>query len=219
MSKDGKLAWGFLGMSFLSFCGLGLEVLIMFEIEPRLYGVEVNAWSESQYIMHWIFTCIVWIIVGALLLVLTKKKMKFDPLSIKSSVKLLPAILSFVLFLGMLIISYLGWNGLKILKELNNLGLARFIFQYIYYVVETLLVILIIVFAQKAGELWFKNPLIPYGGIFVALTWGLVHMLTKGDVLTGIIVAIGGLIFGSMYILMGKDLRKAFPLICLAFIL
>lgn len=218
MRTDVKSGWVFLGLSFLAFCGLGLEGLVM-EAESSIYGTAMKVWTSQQSILHWILTCIIWIAVGALLLLLSKRKMHFDPLLERSSLKLLPAILAVLLFALMIVISYLDWNGLKVIKEFHNLGLVRFFFQYLYYVVETGLVILVIAFSQKAGELWFKNRFIPYGGIFVALTWGLVHMLSKGDVTTGIIAAAGGLIFGVMYLLLGKDLRKAFPIICLSFIL
>ncbi len=219
MVKSGRTGWAFLGMSFLAFCGLGLEGLLAFGIEPPIYGAEMKEWNETQSILHWILTCVVWIAVISLLLLLSKKKMKYEPLSEKSSVTPLPGVIALVLLLFMIIISYLGWNGVKVMKEFQHLGLARFIFQYIYYVVESGLVVLVISFAQKAGELWFNNKFIPYGGIFVALTWGLVHTLTNGSLKTGLIAALAGIIFGVMYLLLGKDLRKAFPLICLAFIL
>ncbi len=219
MKTDAKQGWKFLGLSFLTFCALGLELLLALGIEPLIYGAEMNEWNVTQWILHWILTCAVWIIAGVLLLALSKKKLSYDPLSEKSPLKLLPTISAILLFAFMLVISYMNWNGLKVIKEFQNHGLAKFIFQYLYYIVETFLVVLVIVFAQRAGELWFKNKFIPYGGLFVALTWGLVHTLTKGDVTTGILAAAGGLIFGAMYLLLGKDLRKAFPLICLAFIL
>ena len=219
MKQDVKQGLGFLGLSFLAFCGLGLEILLALGLEPLIYGAEMNEWNVAQSIFHWTLTCVVWILVVVLLLILSKKKMGFDPLSEKGPLKLLPTIVAVLLFAFMLVISYLDWNGLKVIKEFQYNGLAKFVFQYLYYIVETCLVVLVIVFSQRAGELWFKNKLIPYGGIFVALTWGLVHTLTKGDLITGIIAAIGGLIFGVMYLLLGKDLRKAFPIICLAFIL
>ena len=218
MKTDIKQGWGFLGLSFLAFFGLGLEALIAFVIEPLIYGIEMNEWNTTQTILHWIFTCVVWILMGVLLLVLSKK-MSYEPLSERSPFKLLPTIIAVLLFVGMLVISYLDSKGFKVIKEFQYNGPARFVFQYLYYVVETCLVVLVIVFAQRAGELWFKNKLIPYGGIFVALTWGLVHALTQGSLSSGIISALAGLIFGVMYLLMGKDLRKAFPIICLAFIL
>ena len=77
---------------------------------------------------------------------------------------------------------------------------------------------MILVFSQKAFEEWFKNPNIPYGGIIVALTWGIGHFFTK-DVLTGIITMISGLAFGSVYLLVNRDIKKAYIILWLIFVL
>lgn len=53
----------------------------------------------------------------------------------------------------------------------------------------------------------------------LALTWGLGHILSKGSVVTGILVAFGGFLYGAAYLVVGKDYRKALPLMALMFIL
>lgn len=57
------------------------------------------------------------------------------------------------------------------------------------------------------------------GGILVAVTWGLSHMFTKGELLTGILSSIDGLLYGILYIACKKNLLIAFPLIFLMFVL
>jgi hypothetical protein len=54
------------------------------------------------------------------------------------------------------------------------------------------LISLIIVFGQKVCEKWFHNEKIPYGGIILGLTWGLVHTYTKGSLPIGLLSAAGG---------------------------
>lgn len=76
---------------------------------------------------------------------------------------------------------------------------------------------LIIVFGQKACEKWFKNERIPYGGIVVALTWGLAHIFTKGEILVGLMAALGGFIFGIVYLLVNRDIKKTFLLLFIMF--
>lgn len=114
--------------------------------------------------------------------------------------------------------SYL-WKGLKVYKEFYNLGLLKFIFQYIYYFAETALVLLIIIFGQKAGELKFSNGNFPWGGILLGLTWGLVHALTKGQLIIGLYGLISGILYGTMYLVTKKNIRIAYPLITCMFIL
>ena len=92
--------------------------------------------------------------------------------------------------------SVLDWGGFKVYLEWKSHGTLLFIFQYIYYVFETLLFTLILVFAQLAFETWFKNRKIPYGGIVMGLTWGLAHIFTKGSLLIGLEGVAIGLLFG-----------------------
>jgi hypothetical protein len=127
------------------------------------------------------------------------------------------AIIACVLFC--VFVSCLNWDGFKVSIEFERLGALKFVFQYIYYLFEAMLFFLIVVFAQRAGELWFKKSFIPWGGILVALTWGLAHVFTKGDLLIGAMSAIGGLFYGVVYLLTGKNPKIAFPLIFAMFIL
>ncbi len=47
---------------------------------------------------------------------------------------------------------------------------------YLYYIFEVVLVVLIIIYGQKAIEtLLKKESLIPFGGIILAMTWGAIH--------------------------------------------
>ena len=123
-----------------------------------------------------------------------------------------------IFMIGSLTISYFDWNGSKVIREFYANGPIRFVFQYIYYVFETVLVTLIRIFGQKAFEKWFHRENIPYGGIIVALTWGIGHFFTK-DIWTGIVCMIGGLAFGSVYLLVNRDIRKAFPILWIMFVL
>ncbi|MBO5303174.1 MAG: hypothetical protein J6A92_03905 [Lachnospiraceae bacterium] len=117
-----------------------------------------------------------------------------------------------------LAISYADWNGSKVWIEFQANGWLKFIFQYIYYIFETALVLLILIFGQKACELWFHNTKIPYGGIIVALTWGIAHFFTK-DYMTGVLSMISGFAFGSVYLLTNRDVRKAYWLLFAMFVL
>ena len=103
-------------------------------------------------------------------------------------------------------------------KELASNGVL-FPMQYLYYLVEVVMVLLIIVFGQYAFEKWFKNDKIPYGGILVALTWGLGHWFTKGSLVTGIYTAIVGFVFGSVCLLTRRNIKLSYLFLCIMFIL
>ncbi len=169
--------FAFITLSLLAFLGLGLEALLGFLIEPLIYNKSINEFSASEIIIHWILTCILWFITSVILIHVAKKKLGFDLLSQKEPVSRGRLFLSIGLLVISVVISIIDWNGLKVVKELQNNGWLKFIFQYIYYIFEVGLFVLLIVFAQEAGEIWFKKRNIPWGGILLSLTWGLAHNL------------------------------------------
>lgn len=210
--------WDYLSYALLAFGGLGLEVLLAFVLEPVLYGVRMSEWTTFQNILHWILTCILWGIVCALLIKSARKNYEFDLFAAKSQLHLWQWLAIAVFVIVSLIISYLDWNGFKVVKEFRSNGWLKFIFQYIYYIFETGLITLILVFGQKAFDKWFKKENIPYGGIIAGLTWGLAHIFTKGSLSTGLTCAFSGFAFGSVYLLAGRDIRKTFPIVFIMFV-
>ena len=167
-----KKGFFYLAMALLSFVGIGFEVLLAFGIEPLLYGAQIKDWTVTQNIIHWILTCILWGASAFGVITLAKKKGDFDIFQKGRKIELWKWIVIILIIIGSLVVSYLDWKGFKVVKEFKANGPLKFVFQYIYYIFEVLLVTLILVFSQKAFEEWFKNPNIPYGGIIVALTWG-----------------------------------------------
>lgn len=208
----------YLYLALYAFAGIGLELILVSVIEP-LFGVSLETYTTSQSIIHWIITCIIWLVVGIFLISLAGKKFDFNLWEHKSRLKTWQ-------YLGILVClfvsvgsHYVDWGGFKPLLEFQKLGMVKLVFQYLYYLVEAFLLSLIIIFGQKACEKWFKKENIPYGGIILALTWGLMHILSKGSVAVGLLSAFGGFLYGAAYLVVGKDYRKALPLMCLMFVL
>lgn len=208
----------FFVLALLAFGAIGLEALLAFLIEPMIFGAPMKEWSDIQSVIHWIVTCILWGSAGWLLARSAKRKYGFDLFQKGSRVALWQWLLIAVCIIASLVISYIDWNGSKVIKEFHSNGLLKFIFQYIYYAFETALVTLILIFGQKAFETWFHKKNIPYGGIILAITWGLGHFYTK-DIMTGIVCMISGLAFGSVYLLVNRDIRKVYPILFIMFVL
>lgn len=210
--------WNWLLLALLAFAGLGLEAVLAFVVEPLVYGVQMGQWNTAQNIAHWVMTCILWGVIFVILVRWARKRFDFDLMAPGTKVRLWQWILIAGLVVFSLIVSCIDWNGIKVLKELAYNGWLKFIFQYIYYVFETALVMLIIIFGQLAFEEWLVKKNIPYGGFILALTWGAAHFFTK-DYVTGIICIISGLAFGSVYLLAGRDVKKSFPIMFAMFVL
>lgn len=204
-----------------AFLGLGCEAILAYLIEPYLYGCEMSEWNTWQSVCHWVATCAIWGLF-AWLIARSSKKHGFDLFDKSESsgpVKVWQWLLIAVGVVISLVSTWIDWGGSKVLKEFAKKGLVKFIFQYIYYFFEVVLVLLIIVYGQKALETWFGNKNIPYGGIIAALTWGLGHWLTKGTFFAGLYTAMGGFIFGSAYLLTNRKILLSYILLCVMFIL
>ena len=213
--------WKYLLLSFLAFAGLGLELVIVMTLSS-LIGQQVGFHSPPMHlIIHWILTCITWLGVAWLLLYNAKKRYGFDAFTAKMYIKGWQWIVVFVLFIVSFLMSFNNWGGFKPILELKANGLLLFIFQYIYYIVETILVLLIIVFGQKAFDMWTKKPIIPWGGLVCALTWGAVHIISRGvfDINNALFSSLVSLMFGTVYLLVNKDIKIAYIVILLMFIL
>ena len=205
-----------------AFGGLGLEGLYAFWLEPMIYGHEMNQFTTGQSVLHWTVTCITWLIVIFLILRYAKNKLDFDIMSNRGKVKPIGWLLGILIIVLITVLNCVDTGtvqNLKIIREFFKLGLLKFVFQHIYYLVEIGLVTLIVVFGQIAMEKWFKKENVPYGGIVVGLTWGLVHWLTKNSLLMGLEGLVIGFLFGSVYLFMKRDIRKTYMILAIAFIL
>lgn len=201
----------YIGYALYAFGGLGIEILLMM-IETNLYGQTSGAWSAMKHMIHWTITCFIW---GSLSMVLIKQL----PVIPKNSIKKKNMILAVIIILVSIIYTSLVWKGFKPIIELSNLGVAQFLIQYIYYAFESLLMMLMIAHGQKAFENWFSNiKSIPFGGIILAITWGLIHIFTQGTS-TGIYAVIQALLYGSVYMVLNKDYKISYVAIALMFML
>ena len=218
----------FLGYSLGAFGVIGFELLLAYVIEINVYGYDFRSFNMWQSILHWTLTVIVWIVGGLYIVKDCARKSEVDLMKNFREKSLIQGAREMSLTQWVLLITgtviclvstWIDWGGSKVIREFSKKGPVLFTFQYIYYLAEVFLVLLIIVFGQYAFEKWFKNDKIPYGGIVVALTWGLGHWLTKGSLVAGIYTAIGGFVLGSAYLLTRRNLRLSYLFLCIMFIL
>lgn len=208
----------YMGLGLWAFGGLGMEALYAYLLEPALYGAAMQEWTPFQTILHWILTCVTWGIFAVILIRTSGTKYQF-PLTEKGDKISFARIGVCLLFIvAAFIVDYIDWGGFKVYLEYAGKGLLLFTFQYIYYAFETMLFLLIIVFGQKACEVWFHKENFPFGGIICGMTWGLAHLFTK-DIMTGIVGIFLGVALGSVYLVVNRDLRKAYVVMFLMFVL
>lgn len=203
-------AMDYLGYALYAFGGLGIEILLMM-IERNLWGVHASEWTRNQNIIHWGVTCAVW---GMFSVVLLKKATK---VSIKvKDINWLSV--SALVICSIMYTSYV-WGGFKPAIELNSNGIIKFTVQYIYYAFESMLILLIIAHGQKSFETLMKKCVnLPVGGFLLAITWGVIHILTQG-INTGIYACIQSVFFGIMYLFLKRDIKFSYIAITLMFML
>ena len=216
--KENITGGDYLSLGLYAFAGLGMEVLYAYLLEPVLYGAPMQDWSNMQIIVHWILTCITWGIFAFILIQKSGRKYQFPLLEKHKPSRLWQLGLCALFILLAFIVDYIEWGGFKVYLEYVNKGFVLFAFQYLYYAFETMLFLLIIVFGQKACEVWFHKEKFPYGGIICGLTWGFAHIFTKNP-LTGLLGIALGFAMGSVYLLVNRDLKKAYVVLFFMFVL
>jgi hypothetical protein len=215
--------WNFAILSLFSFLVLMLEYIVCLF---QKISTNPNQISFSQIILHWIITCIVWGIAAYTMHFYSKKRLKFNLFDYKEKPNEKELLLSILILLFATVIMTVSWNfQFKPLAEYTSyvdlygkMGGVAFLFQYIYYCFEAVLIVWTIAFGQKAGELIFKNKYIPWGGIVCGITWGLPHLFTN-DLAVGILGFLVSIFYGVTYLLVKKNIRYAYPLIFLMFVL
>ena len=125
-------------------------------LEKIIYKQEVQAGNWTM-ISHWILICIIWSIIIFIILKYAITRYGFTLKDSQSKVSKHQSVIVVGIVLFFIVSKYIGWGGLKIVVEFNNLGLWKFLIQHLYYFLEVILFTLIIVFSQKSFEKWFKN--------------------------------------------------------------
>lgn len=202
----------FLWYSLYSFAGFGLEILLL-----MIENIFVKEQTTFTACIHWTLTIILWETISFILYKNSKKKLKFDLIN-KDNVNKRKLLLAIILIIVYLISRYFVIDGIKPINEFKELGIIKFIFQYMYYFFETILIILTISFGQRFFEGISKNKIIPYGGLVLAFTWGLMHILTQ-SMATGIFAFASAIIYGMVYLLLNKNTKYSYLSILFMFIL
>ena len=208
MLKKETTAIDYLGYALYAFGGLGIEILLLM-LEASIWGTSQSEWIDLQDIIHWVITCLIWGLFAFLLL----KHVPKEEIKVRKCA-ILPVLL---IMMGSIIFTSVVWNGCKPVIELINHGGIKFIIQYIYYAFESMLMVLIIIFGQLSYEKFIgKKSKLPAGSILLAMTWGLVHIVTQG-VSTGIYACIQACLFGMVYLVLQRNTKISYMVISFMF--
>lgn len=216
------IVFGFLGMEF--------GVLFSSRIIDGRTMAQLGNWPINWYgaVAHWVITILVWSIGAFIYIRWAKKKGVFSELiSFEFNdrvAKLTAAAVAIVIISSLIQSNIYNTTMPQIYREFrgfrNMYGDNAHIvtaFQNIYYVFEMFLVLIMVVFFQKAGELWFGNSKIPWSSIGLMMTWGAIHFFSHPAGALG--VTLWALIPGLFYVYGGKNFYPVYVLLLLGFMI
>lgn len=205
----------YLALALYAFAGFGLEVLLSMVL-PSILGVKSSEYTLLHQCIHWGITCLLWGSMAVFLIRLSKRKYDFDMMQLNAEPDAKGWLFAVVVSVIAIAATTIVWEGFKPVQEYKDA--VRFVFQNIYYLFEAALILLTIAFGQKFGETLFKRGGLPYGGIFLALTWGLIHILLQGGA-TGVYAFFMSILYGTIYIMLKKNVRYSYLVIAVVFVL
>jgi hypothetical protein len=222
----------YLLISLIIFSLLGLEFLVFFfsRLVDGRAASQVFSWPVNWYgaIFHWTVTIILWAAGAWMIYAWAKRKgVRSDVFRVninQRDVVLLAIGVAFVIVYELVYSRLTGLRIPQIWREYQGFqsmyGSQAWIvslFQNLYYLMEFVMVVLMIAFFQRAGELWSKLSWFPWGGIGLGLTWGMIHLVTNPQGAVWVIVF--GVMLGIFFVLSRKSFLVAWILGVLAFIL
>ena len=201
-----------------------LELLSIFVIEVPFLHVDIQNYTTHQRNIHCIIMVFMWAFFIGVLLLFSSKHYHFPARGNKrDKISLKNWIVTLACFIGCKIMTFIDWHTLKFIGEAQNKTVFQFWVQYLYYIFEVMLVLLIIIYGQKALEtLLEKESLIPFGGIILAVTWGAIHFVSRGvglEIWNGISTMIFSVLSGVMYLRLNKKCLYSYLFIALGYLL
>ncbi len=211
-------------VALYAFAVFGWELIVMLLLDPlwRSTGSSLGA------LLHWGVTALGWT-VGSLLII---RAMRQPRRGLDGTHRAAPhgyalartlgVVAAVVLAIGLRALALQEWKLVeeygRIVDDHGTRAPLVFACLLLYYLSETIVIVLVLALGQRAGELRFGSPAFPWGGLVLAVTWGATHVLLQGPA-TGIYAMGASLLYGVIYCLGNRRLASTFAIVALAFIL
>lgn len=196
-----------------------LFVLITFDV-----GLEAAGLGDGPVsVLHWLITAAGW--CGGAWYLLHRRPQQdarfADPLVGSVVRRTLSVAVAVAICSGVRIAALGEWKPYAEIQDLRvDLGSAAWLgvtSLFIYYVAEALVIVVLVAFAQRAGELRFGRRGVPWGGLLLACTWGVTHIFLQGPS-AGFYAIFASVLYGVIYVVGPRRLAPTIALIGIAFI-
>lgn len=214
----------YLNLGLLAFAVVGWELVLL--LLESVLPAFTTVGSLNAAVVHSGLTATGWLVGSALVLGAARRREGFISDPAPPARRLRRGVAVLVLVVVCVGFRWAGQGGPfppvaeygRMVKEYDDLAWVALVMQWLYYAAEVVVMTLIIAFGQRAGELRFGRPALPWGGLLLALTWGLVHVLLQG-VGAGVYGMLISVAFGMVFVLTGRSLRRSSVPLVVAFIL
>ena len=174
MKMTRKKGWLCMGLGILVFLTLALEAVVLLA-ESAVYGAAPSALLQTC--IHWTLTCSVWCAGLALVYKAARRRELFGAEE-KENLRPVQWISLAVITAAGVLFMAASWNMTfkplaewsRFVETFGSAGMAGFLFQYLYYLAESAIILTVIMLGQRAGELFSVRegtPLFPGGGCSV----------------------------------------------------
>lgn len=220
-----KAKWtNYLWLSLCSFLAFMLEIFSIFVIEMLILNVDIGNYTPVQRSVHCIITACLWLVFIILILSYSRRRYSF-PKRPESAERIAAVdwLFAGTALICCKVLTVIDWHTLKIIGESKGKELYQITTQYVYYLFEVGLVLLIIIYGQKAAEsLLGRECEFPFGGIVLAVTWGAFHFVSRGvgiEVWNGVSCILFSMLGGIMYVKVKRRYIFAYLLLAIGYLL
>lgn len=219
-----EIKWSkYIWLSLLIFSAFLLEYFALFIIEMLIFKMDIWNYTANQRSIHHLIMVGIWILYIGSILFYAKRKSLFPNKELPFKLSTKNYLIAILCLVGCKVMTFIDWQTLKVIGEANGKDMFQFTTQYMYYILEVVIVLLIIVFGQKAFELRIgKESNIPFGGIVLAFTWGIFHFVSRGvgiEIWNGISCVIFSLLSGLMYLNLDRSIKLSYVFIAIGYLL
>ncbi len=223
---DNNVKWRkYLGVSLLLFAAFLLEYVALLVIEMLIMRMDIGNYTAKERSVHHLIMVIIWTLYLCFILFYSRKHYDFPQKKEKTTISTKNWVVAASCMICCKIMTFIDWHTLKMIGELQGKSVLQFILQYLYYIVEVGIVLLIIIYGQKAFDVRRNREResdFPFGGIVLAATWGIFHFVSRGvgiEVWNGISCVIFSILGGIMYLRLDKDFLYSYIFIAIGYLL
>lgn len=211
-------------LALYGFAVFGWELAVLLALDPLLAD---RTGDTAAALTHWWVTAVGWAVGAVVVLRLAhrepdRERLLASPLDGHTAARAAAVVVA-LLVAVLLRLAVTGewkpraeWEGLvEGDGELAPIAGAALL---LYYACETLVVVTVLACGQRAGELRFGRPAVPWGGLVLALTWGAVHVLLQGPA-AGLYAMLAAVLYGVAFSCGDRRLVTTLALVGLAFLL